>query len=115
VLRRLGASEIVHPEEDVARRLARRLARPDVIEEVPFLEGYVLAEVRAPKALWGLTLARSGLRAQHHLAVVAVKRKVDREDAALPAVPEQAVEEGDVLVVLARPADLDKFRRHHSL
>lgn len=115
VLRRVGASDIVHPEEDVALRLARRLARPDVLEELPFLEGYVLTQLRAPPALWGLTLARSDLRGRYHLAVVAVKRPGAQGTMAMPAVPGQTIEQGDVLVALALPADLDRFRKHFNL
>lgn len=114
ILTRIGASEVVHPERDMAERLAERLVAPDVLERLPFLEDHALVELRVPSALWGRTLAESGLRSEHGLAVVLVKRPDQGAQAAAPPRGDQVLRQGDVLVVLARVEDVEAFRRIHS-
>lgn len=113
VLRRMGATEVIHPEADSARRVAAQLARPDVVEEIPYLEGYAMTELRAPKRLWGVSLADAGLRNRYRLAVVSVKRTVNDEEKMLSATPDRVVEKGDTLLLLAKPDDVEAFRRLH--
>ncbi len=110
ILARVGASEVIHPERDVAVQLAQSLADPDVLERIPFLEGYALVKIRAPRALWGQTLAGSGLRRTHGLSVALIQRHEGLERKEMPARPEETIREGDVLVVLAKPEDVDAFR-----
>ena len=44
ILSRIGATDVVHPERDMAQRLAERLVAPDVLERMPFLEDHALIE-----------------------------------------------------------------------
>lgn len=111
ILRRIGATGVVHPEGEMALRLARHMAEPDVVERFPFFEGYALVEIRAPRALWGKTLGEAHLRRDHALSVVLVKRREGGREVALQAHGETEVRQGDILVVLARAEDVDDFRR----
>lgn len=110
VLRRMGATEVVHPEADSGRRVAAQLARPDVVEQIPYLEGYAMTELRAPRRLWGVSLAGAELRGKHRLAVVSVKRTVNGEEKMLGATPDRVVEKGDTLLMFARAEDVESFR-----
>jgi len=111
ILKRLGATEVVHPEQDMALRLAQHMAEPDVLEWIPFLEGYALVEIRAPRSLWGVPLAQSRLRQEHRLSVVLVKRREQGQEVSVPAVGDTLIREGDVLLILARTQDVEAFRR----
>lgn len=114
ILARIGATEVIHPEREVALGLAQRLADPDVLENLPFLEGYVLMELRAPRALWGTTLASSRLRQGHRLSVALIKRRDRDREISVAARGDEELREGDVLVLLGRSEDLDAFRRAHA-
>lgn len=111
ILSRIGATEVVHPERDMAQRLAERLVAPDVLERMPFLEDHALVEFPAPSTLWGRTLSQTGLRSEHRLAVVLVKRREQGAQAVAPPRGDQVINQGDVLVVLARVEDVKTFRR----
>jgi trk system potassium uptake protein TrkA len=113
ILSRIGATEVIYPERDVALRLAQNLAEPDVLERIPFLEGYALVEIRAPSTLWGQSLAESRLRKDHRLSVALIKRRVSGEDTSVPARGDERIQKGDVLVVLAQPEDVEAFRKLH--
>lgn len=114
ILERLAATEVVHPEGDVARRLARRLAKPEVIEQLPFLDGYALLEMRAPQSLWGKTIAQSHLRREHGLVVVTVRRTEEGRETTLPARPGEVLREDDVLIVLGTSENVEAFQRSAS-
>ena len=113
VLERIGVTEVIHPERDVAVQIAQRMAEPEILDRIPFLEGYVLVELRAPRALWDRTLAETQLRRQHGLSVVQIRRWEGGTERALPAQPDQKIRQGDVLVALARPDDVEAFHRAH--
>lgn len=113
ILTRLGATEVVHPERDMAQRLAERLVAPSVLERMPFLEDHALVEFPSPSSLWGRTLAESGLRSEHRLAVVLIKRREKGVETVAPPRGDQLLRQGDVLVVLARVEDVEAFRRSH--
>ncbi|MBI5441668.1 MAG: TrkA family potassium uptake protein [Deltaproteobacteria bacterium] len=111
ILARIGASDVVHPERDAALLTAQRLAAPTVLERLPFLEGYAISETPAPRALWGVSLSRTHLRSAHNVSVILIKRRVAGEDLTLPARPDEVFREGDKLLVLVRPNDLEAFRK----
>ncbi|GAB4276419.1 MAG: TrkA family potassium uptake protein [Deferrisomatales bacterium] len=113
ILERIGATEVIHPERDVAIQLARHLAEPDILEHLPFLEGYALVELRVPRALWGKTLAQTRLRQQHRLSAVLIRRTEGDTELSIPAGPDEPLRAGDTLLVLAKKEDVDRFRAAH--
>lgn len=113
ILTRIGATEVIQPERDMAIRLAQSLAHPDILEKIPFLEGYALIELRAPKSLEGQTLSEAKLRRAHQLSVALIKRGSGEEEVSVPARADEQIQPGDVLVVLAKMEDVEAFRKTH--
>lgn len=74
IFRRLGADEIVQPETEASRQLARRLANPHLEDLIELSDGYTLIELHAPAAFHGKTLEHLGLRSKYRVNLVAVKR-----------------------------------------
>ncbi|HEY8370168.1 MAG TPA: TrkA family potassium uptake protein [Thermodesulfobacteriota bacterium] len=109
VLRRLGASEVVFPERDMAYRLAERLATPNVFERFAVCEGVSAVELAAPAPIVGLTLGEAALRARYGVTAVAI-RKPDNQVIAAPDGSER-VERGDVLVVIGPDDRVRAFER----
>ena len=111
ILTALGIHEVVHPEKDSATRLARRLARQDVLEYLPLLPGYSIVEIRAPAEFVGKSLRELALRNRLRIQLIAIHRKKGAEDE-LKMVPraEDVVEAGDLLILLGENRDLDRVR-----
>lgn len=92
----IGAHEVLNPEEESGERLASRLARPGILDQMEF--GDVrLAEVEAPEGFVGATLAELDLRGEHGVTVMAIQR--EGRVFANPG-PDETLESGDVLVLL---------------
>ena len=74
ILTRLGADEVIRPEQDLARRLARRLSFSNITDLIEFKEGAWIGEVTVPEVLAGKTLKELDLRNRHQVTVLLLRR-----------------------------------------
>jgi trk system potassium uptake protein TrkA len=118
ILTNLGVNEVIYPERDAAVRLAHRLVSPKVLEYLELAPGYSIEEVTVPDKLSGLSLQEAKIRELYRLNVIGIKKKVTRmvkgrmvKDDVFNFTPSQedVVEKGDVLVVIGKEEDLDRF------
>ncbi|PLX42544.1 MAG: hypothetical protein C0608_02655 [Deltaproteobacteria bacterium] len=108
VLSKVGATEIVHPERDMASKLALQLRSPNIVEEIPFFEGYALFKVKSPPKLWGVSIAQSNLRSKRGIALVAVEREENGEVKQFAAKPADIIEKGDKLILFSTSTIADE-------
>lgn len=118
ILTNLGVNEVIYPERDAAIRLAHRLVSPNVLEYLELAPGYSIEEVTIPDRLAGLRLQEAQLGEQYRLNVIGIKKQVTRmvkgrmmKDEIFNFTParEDVIEKGDVLVVIGKEEDLDRF------
>lgn len=95
----VGANEVLNPEDEIGRRLATRLAFPDIFDHIR-LGDAVLAEVEAPEAFAGRRLEELGLRQRWDLSVLAIRRG---DETLVNPAGEAEIAGGDLLVVLGHP------------
>lgn len=113
ILSRVGADEVVNPEDESADRWAHRLLNPQFLNQIEFHEGHSIVEVRVPKAWIGQTLVELDLRNRHRIHVVALRRKEgEGEDAVerieLPS-PQEPLRATDVVVLMGKDDDLGRL------
>lgn len=97
VLLKLGAHQVVIPEQENAERLARSLSSHNVLDYIELSEDYGIIEVPAPKSWWGKTLKELNVRAKLGVNILAVKQ--DGEINVSPAA-DYCITQADVMVVL---------------
>ena len=114
ILARIGADEVVNPEDESADRWAHRLLNPQYVNQIEFHEGYSIVEVRCPKAWQGQSLAQLDLRKKHRLHVVAVRRAPEPgepdtgERIELPNAQEP-LRSDDILVLMGKDEHLSRL------
>jgi trk system potassium uptake protein len=108
ILHLIGATEIVHPERDTARRVARGLGLRSIVEYLPLAADSSLVEVQVPRDFVGKTLAELEIRKRYQVLVVAIKRG---EELLIATGGDERLQPGDVLVLVGRDADLDRVGR----
>ena len=109
ILLKVGATQAIIPEEQMAVKVAHSLAQGNVVDFLPLAADFVVAEIEAPESFVGRSLMDLALRSQYGLQVVAVKGKLSgRLELAPPG--GYTVQEDDVLIVLGRVEDVDRIR-----
>ena len=108
VLQKLGADQVVIPEQEQAYRLARSLASHNVLDYIELSEEYGIIEIPAPGAWSGKSLKDLNVRAKLGVNILAVRRngKINVSPAA-----DFVVSGGDILVVLGDSAALKKVQK----
>ncbi len=74
ILRRIGADTVVYPDRDSAHRLARAIAKGDIIDFLEVSEGFSIAEIDVPDGMRGKTLAGTDFRNATGLTVLCIRR-----------------------------------------
>ncbi len=110
ILRKVGANEILFPEKDLAIGVASRLDNPNMLDYLPFIEGYSIVELAPPKDFVGKTLRELDLINRFGIQVLAVKEIIPKGLTLIPKADFQ-VKDSDALIVLGPDETLVKFQK----
>ena len=99
ILQKIGADEIYFPEKDIALTAAQRLDNPNVLDYLPLMEGYSIAQLAPPREFIGKTLIELDLINKYGIQVVAVKELVPENVVLIPT-GRYLVKDSDILILL---------------
>ena len=108
VLLKLGADQVVIPEQEQAVRLARSLSSHNVLDYIELSSEYGIVEVPAPKSWVGKSLKELNVRAKLGLNILAVKQG---QTINVSPAADYAIGEADILVVLGDTGALEKVQK----
>lgn len=109
-LSKVGATEVIFPEKDEAKRLAQSLVNPDVLEFVKVSEDFNITELAAPEEYFGKSLKDLQLRKKFGIQILAIRNPLDGSVTVVPA-PDYKLKPDDVLIVIGETQALEKFTR----
>ncbi len=98
LLEKIGANQVIYPEEYVGKRTALIAMEPNMIEHLRFSQDFLIVEVKAPTIFWDKTLLESEIRKQYNANVVGIK-KHNGKFVPNPN-PHEKIEENDILIVV---------------
>lgn len=116
VISAIGVDEIIHPEEDSAERMAKKLQMRGVLDSLDVSEDYNIIEVTAPAKYVGSTIAETQIRQNYNINILTIikleekanifgnKTKVKKVQGVLSG--ETKIEEGDILLLFGHIKDL---------
>jgi trk system potassium uptake protein TrkA len=104
ILRHIGVDEVIFPEKYAAIQMAHRLARPGLIEQLPFGRDVVMWELTV-KDWAGQNLRQLALPARAGAQVLAVRHEPEGQYDFVPKA-DQPLKAGDRLVLLGRETSL---------
>ena len=108
VLKKLGADQVVIPEQENADRLAKSLASRNVLDYIELSEDYGIVEVPAPASWQDKSLLELNVRAKLGLNILAVRRG---GDITVSPSADFRILRDDVLVVLGDTAALNAVQK----
>ncbi len=109
ILRRVGATEVIHPERDSALRVSRSLSRPNILDFIPLAEEFDLVQVEPPRDFIGKSLKDLNLRAKYNVHIIAIKELVP-ENFVLAPPADFTIKDSDILVILGKTADIKRIK-----
>jgi len=109
ILLKVGASEAIIPEREMANKVARSIISPNILEYLPISEDYTICELAPPTAFIGKSLAELDLRKRFQLQVIAI-RDVLTEKLQLVPRASAIIKDSDVLVIIGREEDIQKIK-----
>lgn len=72
VIQAIGVDEIIHPEEETADRLSKRLEMKGVLDSLEISDEYNIVEVKVPKRYLEMTVAEADIRKEYYLNILTV-------------------------------------------
>jgi trk system potassium uptake protein TrkA len=109
VLEKVGATEVIIPEREMADKVAKSLISPNVLDYIPLSEDYTVCEIVPPASFMGKTIGELHLRTKHHIEVIAVREMLPERLTMVPRA-DFVVKDSDVLVVIGKEGDIQKIK-----
>lgn len=109
VLERVGATEVIIPEKEMAAKIARSLISPNILDYIPLSEDYTISELVPPPSFMGKTIGELHLRSRYHIEVIAVREVLPDRIRMVPSA-DFVIKDSDILVVIGREVDIQKIK-----
>ncbi len=109
VLEKVGATEVIIPEREMADKVAKSIISPNILDYIPLSEDYTISEIVPPASFMGKTIGELHLRTKHHIEVIAVRETLPERLTMVPRA-EFVIKDSDVLVVIGKEKDIQKIK-----
>lgn len=105
IVDKLGADEIIQPEQQSGRRLASKIVSNNVLDFIDLNESHSFIIVNVTSKIIDSTIINLNVRNRYNINIVAIRRG---EDIIIPK-PDDLLEEHDQLLLVGGNEDLEKF------
>ena len=112
ILKKIGATSVVYPEETMAKETALGVIRPNITEHFKFSEKYRMFEIKAPKDFDGKNLIELNLRNKYEMNIIGIK---DEKELNIMPLPNTIIRENNVLLVIANIEKMMLFGKKYVL
>jgi len=119
VIEAMEITEIVHPEQDSAEKLAKTLTSVGYIDAFELSKEYSIVKAEVPEHLEGKRLKELNLRQEYNLTILTTLKAVDKRniigikrsvmEVNQVASAETKLNKGEVLVIFGQEKDIERF------
>jgi trk system potassium uptake protein TrkA len=109
VLEKVGATQVIIPEREMADKVAKGIISPNVLDYIPLSDDYTISEIVPPASFMGKTIAELHLRTKYHVEVIAVREMLPDRVTMVPRA-DFVIKDSDVLVVIGKEEDIQKIK-----
>ncbi len=109
VLEKVGATEVIIPEREMADKVAKSLISPNVLDYIPLSDEYTICEIVPPSSFMGKSIGELHLRSKYHIEVIAVREMLPERLTMVPRA-DFVIKDSDVLVVIGKEGDIQKIQ-----
>jgi len=109
ILKRVGATEIIHPERDMALRISKGLCQPNMLDFIPLSDEFDLVQIGPPRGFIGRSLKDLNLRAKYNVHVIAIHEIVPENFRLVPPA-NFVIKDSDILIMLGKSEDIRRIK-----
>jgi len=109
VLEKIGATEVIIPEKEMANKISKSIISPNILDYIPLSEDYTICEIAPPPSFIGKTIGELHLRSRYHVEVIAVKELIPERIRMIPRA-DFIIKDSDILIVLGKEEDINKVK-----
>nr|WP_106783933.1 TrkA family potassium uptake protein [Lysinibacillus timonensis] len=106
VLKRIGADYIIHPERDMAIRLANNMMSHNVLDYLELSDEHSIMEIKANDRIAGFSILDLNIRANYGINIVGIKRD---DTIVISPNADEKILLGDILLVIGADVDINRF------
>jgi len=111
VLEKVGADQVVFPEQDMGEKLAYMLDKNNVMEYIEFSNEYSIVEVKVPRDWIGKSIIELNVRKKYGVNIIAVSAEGSSLMDITPK-PDRVFSRGDLVTLLGANYDIDKLTKN---
>lgn len=108
ILEKIGADKIIHPERDMARRIAHHITSDRIVDYIEISNNHSIIEIVASDTILGKTVANLKVKAKYKCEIIAIKK--DEETIIMMPPEDKEIEAGDILIVMGDNRKLDRLK-----
>jgi trk system potassium uptake protein TrkA len=109
ILEKVGATEVIIPEKEMASKVAKGLISPNVLDYIPLSQDYTISEIAPPPSFLGKTIGDLQVRKKHHIGVIASRDVLTDQIQMIPSA-DFVIKDSDILVVIGKEQDIQKLK-----
>ncbi|HPB67690.1 MAG TPA: TrkA family potassium uptake protein [Candidatus Omnitrophota bacterium] len=110
ILMSIGASEIIYPEEETAKRIARNLVSPDILDAIRLSDDFDIIESPVPEKFLMKSIRDLQLRNKYGIDILAVKNPLTGQTKIMPPSDYQ-FRPDDVLIFIGEAGSVNKLNK----
>lgn len=108
VLKKIGA-EVVYPERDMALRVGKQLLSNNFLDYIMLDSSVEIRQIAATGNMIGHSIREMDIRRKYGLNMIAVK---NGNETVIEVLPDYCFKRGDIIVVIGKIGNLDKFEKN---
>lgn len=108
ILKKVGATDVIYPEKDMAIKIARGLASPNILDFIPVGREYNIIEVAPPKEFIGKSIEELDLRRKRKVTIIGIKDALTDEFITAPPAT-HIIKDSEALIMVGKSEDLEKI------
>jgi trk system potassium uptake protein TrkA len=108
VLQKIGVDRVIHPERDVAKRIAHHIVTDKMIDFIELSKDYSIVEIIATNKVDRHSLDDLNVRANYGCNIVGIQRN---GTFIISPSAEEEIYKDDVLIVIGKNTDIEQFEK----
>lgn len=108
ILEKIGA-QVIYPENDMAIRLAKKLANSSIMETIELRGGIEITELKLTPKFENMSVAEANLRQRFNINIIALEQK---GETTTEISPDYKFQEGDNIVVIGQKNNIKKLEEY---